>query len=86
LDAPEFIFTDSAFKHGLDKDVILSIIADPFLSKTHKSDDAIMVYGFDESGNAVEVIYDAQRRVVFHAMHVNIVKLRKADGLRKDYS
>jgi hypothetical protein len=86
LDALEFIFTDSAFKHGIDKDAILGVIADPFLSKTHKSDDAILVYGFDESGDAVEVIYDAQRRVVFHAMRVNIVKLRKADGLRKDHS
>jgi hypothetical protein len=78
LDALEFMFIDSALKHGIGKDVILGIIADPFLSKTHKSDDAIMVYGFDENGDAVEVIYDAQRRVVFYAMPVNIVKLRKS--------
>jgi len=76
MDDSGFTFTDSAFKHGIKKDVSLGIIASPFLSKRKKGSDVILVFGFDDSGQAIEVLYDAVRRVVFHAMPVNVLKMR----------
>ena len=76
MDDSGFTFTDSAFRHGVEKDTSLGIIANPFLSKKKKNSDVILVFGFDNSGQAIEVLYDAVRRVVFHAMPVNVLKMR----------
>jgi hypothetical protein len=78
MDVLAFAFTESAFRHGIDKDTILDVIANPFLFRTHKNGETIMVFGFDANGKAVEVLYDADRRVVFHAMPIDLSKLGKA--------
>ena len=68
MDATAFTFVASAFKHGIDETTILAVIANPFFSKLDPNRPVMLQIGFDGKGDAVEVAYDIEKRVVFHAM------------------
>jgi hypothetical protein len=63
-------FTASAFRHGVSKETIANIIADPLFMKYHQSRTAMILYGFAPDGEMIEVGYDFQTRTAFHAMPV----------------
>ncbi|MDR1185371.1 MAG: hypothetical protein LBK67_11340 [Coriobacteriales bacterium] len=74
-------FTASAFKHGIDRETIAGIIADPLFMKYHPSRTAMILYGFAADGKMVEVAYDFQTRTAFHAMPVKPSKKGVNDGV-----
>ncbi|MDR1014316.1 MAG: hypothetical protein LBL86_04985 [Coriobacteriales bacterium] len=74
-------FTASAFKHGVDRETIASIIADLLFMKYHSSHTAIILYGFASDGKMIEVAYDFQTRTAFHAMPVKPSKKGINDGI-----
>jgi hypothetical protein len=76
-DAPEFDFTPSAFRHGVSEEAILRAVMSPIVSKIEAERPVMFVIGIDGQGKALEVLYDIESRVVFHAMY------RKATDARR---
>jgi hypothetical protein len=70
IDSVRFAFTESAFKHGIDKETILGVVADPIFSKIDSEQVNIFQIGFDSQGNTIEIAYDIGTRTIFHAMRV----------------
>ena len=68
MDSLDLIFTPSAFKHGISEDSIVDVLTYPAITKKDPNRPVVLAIGFDRLGNTIEVAYDIERRVVFHAM------------------
>jgi hypothetical protein len=68
----EFVFCDSAFKHGLtEADIRHAFETSCFMGKYQDRTNAILLLGFDMNANPVEIMYNVleeDRVNVFHAM------------------
>ena len=79
MDTASFTFAASAFRHGITEKSILGVIANPIFSKLDQKRPVMFQIGFDGQGNAIEIAYDIEKRMVFHAMPVRNPK----KGIRK---
>jgi hypothetical protein len=68
----EYIFNESAFKHGITETDIRMAFAQPLFDGLIEGyDNKFMLTGFDTRGNLLEIMYnhvDEQTAHIFHAM------------------
>jgi hypothetical protein len=70
LDNTSFSFAPSAFKHGVDEESALNAISNPIYSRLEVERSVMFQTGFDGRGTLIEVAYDTEKRVIFHAMPI----------------
>ena len=65
-----FTILPSAYKHSVDDESMLNVIASPISSYYYDDRSVVLVLGFDKNGDTIEVAYDLLERKIFHAMPI----------------